>query len=422
MRVLLIEPGVYEGDALVRMKTRPTQLVSLTLPYLAALAPSDVDVQLAYEITEDLEHDYDLSSYDVIGITAQTSQVKRALELMQMLRGTGPKIIVGGPATVEDDHRLVRVLSRFADAVAVGDAELTWPEILSDAQTGQLRKTYQASTPSPIGGRPMPRFELMNFAHIDSPHVLPVITSAGCPRRCSFCSEFLYGEWLLRPIEDVVAEIFRCRDEFGISRVCFRDDNFLAHPDRSKELLSRLIGQGFEWACQTDLSLARHPDLLEVALASGMRIASFGIESVRQANREWTEKTFFRMADAEDLLLRLHAEGVETQANIIFGFDNDDPEIFEETLQFLTRTKVSRFFPSILYPIPGTRLHQQLRSENRLLSDSAPGVGDPLLVWFEPKNMTRAQLVDGYLWTKRRFDELPDGDRGYWLGRDVMVI
>jgi len=422
VRVLMVEPSVYEGDSLVRMQTRPTQLVSLTLPYLAALTPPDVDITIAYEINESIEQVYDLASYDVIAITAQTIHVKRTLELLRELQGLGPKLVVGGPVTVEDDHRMVRVLSRFADTVAIGDGELTWPQILQDIRNGRLQKTYESPSPPPINKLPLPRFDLVDFTQIDAPHVLPSLTARGCPRRCTFCSEFLYGKWRLRPVDDVATELLRYRDHFGIPRVCFRDDDFLVHPRRSKELLSRLVGEGIEWACQTDFNLARHPDLVEVALESGLRTVSFGIESVRESNRDWTEKTFFTIPEAVDLLLRLHEAGVETQVNVIFGFDHDDPEIFPETFDLLLRTKVSRFFASILYPIPGTPLYEMLRSEGRLLADHAPGINDPLLVWFQPKNLTREQLVEGYLDIQRRFEALPDDDRSYWLGRDVIVI
>ncbi|MEE4596113.1 radical SAM protein [Streptomyces sp. DSM 41524] len=422
MRVLMVEPTVYQEGALDKRPTRPTQLVSLTLPYLAALASDDVEIQIAYEMNEDLDDAYDLASYDVIALTVQTIHLKRGLELLRAWRGLGPTLVVGGPATVEDDERLVPVLGRFADAVAVGDGEETWPRILDDVRSGSLKSVYRPERPTPMANAPLPRFELVNFDHIDAPHVLPSITARGCPRRCTFCSEFLYSKWLLRPVDDVIDELLQYRDRFGIPRVCFRDDDFLVHPKRSRELLSRLAGEGIEWACQTDFNLARHPDLLEVALESGMRVASFGMESVREDNRKWTEKTFFTIPEAEDLLVRLHEAGVETQVNVIFGFDYDDPDVFEETFALLERTHVSRFFPSILYPIPGTPLYEQLRAEDRLLNDHAPGIDDPLLVWFKPKHLTPDQLVEGYLDLEQQFAQLPTDDKNYWLGRDIVVI
>jgi radical SAM superfamily enzyme YgiQ (UPF0313 family) len=422
MRVLLVEPTQYRDGEPIKESMRPTQLISLTLPYLAAWTPADVEVDIAYDVAEDIEEEYDLKAYDVVAFTVQTVHLRRVLHLLSRLRAQEVKTVVGGPATIEDGHNLVRVLSRFADAVVIGEGELTWPRVLHDLAHGSLKQVYQTDEMAPIQSLPLPRFELFKFEHIEQPYILPSLTARGCPRRCTFCSEFIYGKWRLRPVDDVVTEVLQYRDRFQVPRVVFRDDDFLVHPKRSIELLSRLIGEGIEWGCQTDLNLARHRDLINVALASGMRTVSFGLESVREENRIWTEKSFFTMPEAEDLLLELHRAGVETQVNIIFGFDFDDPDIFDETLEFLERTGVSRFFPSILYPIPGTPLFEDFRAEGRLLADRPPGIDDPLAVWFKPKRMSAQQLVEGYLYTQRKFEEMDDSHKAYWLSRERVVI
>lgn len=153
-----------------------------------------------------------------------------------------------------------------------------------------------------------------------------------------------------------------------------------------------------------------------------MRVASFGVESVREKNREFTEKTFFTIPEAEELLLRLHEAGVETQVNVIFGFDWDDPDVFEETYEFALRTKVSRLFLSVLYPIPGTPLYEHLAREGRLLEKRPQGIDDPLAVTFTPKLLTPDQLVEGYLDVERRFAETDLTGRNYWLGKDLVVV
>ncbi len=67
-------------------------------------------------------------------------------------------------------------------------------------------------------------------------------------------------------------------------------------------------------------------------------------------------------------------------------------------------------------------MYEQLKAEDRLLADHPPGISDPLLVWFQPKNLTPEQLVEGYLDVQRQFEVLPDNNRNYWLGRDVIVM
>ncbi|MPY58636.1 B12-binding domain-containing radical SAM protein [Streptomyces spongiae] len=422
MRILLVEPAIYTPAGLDKREMRPTQLISLTLPYLAAMVPPEWEVDLVYEVCEDLERDYDLAAYDVVGITTQTIQLKRTLELARTIRGLGPRVVVGGPATVEDDHSLVPVISRFSDSVVVGEADVLWQRLLADLARGELKKIYQSHEPVPMSDHPLPRFDLVDFSKIEAPHVLPSFTARGCPRRCTFCSEFLYSKWRYRPVNDVYEELIAYRDRFHIPRVVFRDDDFLVFPKRSNQLLGRLAGEGIEWGCQTDFNLARHPDVVQSALDGGMRVVSFGVESVREKNREFTEKTFFTIPEAEDLLLRLHEAGVETQVNVIFGFDWDDPDVFDETYEFAMRTKVSRLFLSVLYPIPGTPLYEHLGREGRLLEKRPQGIDDPLAVTFTPKLMTADQLVEGYLDVERRFAEADLTNRNYWLGKDLVVI
>ncbi|MEV5887121.1 radical SAM protein [Streptomyces sp. NPDC052020] len=422
MRILLIEPAVYTPQGLDKRDKRPSQLISLTLPYLAAMVPPEWEVDLVYEVCEDLENDYDLASYDLVGVTCQTIQLKRALEITRMVRASGTRVVVGGPVTVEDGHGLVPVIRRFADSVVVGEADVLWRQLLEDLRRGHLKDVYQSNELVPMHGHPLPRFDLVDFSKIDPPYVLPSFTARGCPRRCTFCSEFLYSNWRYRPVDDVVHELLQYRDRFGIPRVVFRDDDFLVFPKRSRELLGRLRGEGIEWGCQTDFNLSRHPDVVQTAIEAGMRVVSFGVESVREKNRVFTEKTFFTIPEAEDLLLRLHEAGVETQVNVIFGFDWDDPDVFDETYEFAIRTKVSRLFLSILYPIPGTPLYEHLRAEGRLLEERPQGIDDPLAVTFKPKLLTADQLVEGYLDVERRFTEADPSHRTYWLGRDHVVV
>lgn len=425
MRILLIEPSFYTPhgltkDTLYKDSMRETRYLALTLPYLAALTPKGIDVEIAFEVCEDIENLYDLASYDLIGITSQTIHLKRTLELARHIKKLGRPTVVGGPVTIEDEHRLVPILTRFCTSVVIGDAEELWSNVINDFQKGSMKKVYQSSMLLPLVGLPVPRFELVNFDYIAQPHVLPAMTARGCPRACTFCSEFLYSPWRLRPVDEVVAELAAYKSKFGISRVAFRDDDFVVHPERSRELLRKMVPLELEWSCQTDLNLARHPDLVELAIQSGMRSVSFGLESVSEANRGAARKNFFSTAEAEELLQLLYERGVETQINIIFGFDADTPDIFDKTVDFLIRNHVSRFFPSILFPIPGTAVYKQLLQENRLLSTTPPGIEDPLYVGFIPGQLTSEQLVAGYQHAQERFARerrLPV----YWLGEEKHI-
>ena len=426
MRILLIEPSTYtksglKKDTVYRDAMRSTRTLGLTLPFLAALTPREHHVEIAFDVCEEIEEVYDLASYDLVGVTCQTVQMKRALELARVVRKTGVKTVVGGPATIEDGSRLVPVLGRFFDAVVIGEAEKLWEEVLQDATAGQLKDVYKHEDFVPLRDLPVPRFELIDFTKVAEPHVYPALTSRGCPRTCDFCSEFLYSPWRWRPIDEVVDELSAYKSRFGAQRIVFRDDDFLVYPKRSRDLLNKMSPLGLEWACQTDLNLARHTDVAEAAVRAGLKSVSFGLESVRADNREDVSKSFFSLEEARELLLMLHEAGVETQVNIIFGFDHDTPDIFDETVEFLLGCNVSSFFASVLFPIPGTKLYTRLKEEGRLVEERPPGIEDPTYVGFLPKQMTAEQLVNGFTRAQSRFyrERLPNSV--YWLGAENHI-
>ena len=425
MKILLIEPTLYtpsglRKDALYKDSMRASCFLALTLPYLAGLTPREIEVKLAYDVCEDIENDYDLASFDLIGITSQTIHLKRTLELARHIKKLGRPVVVGGPATIENGHQLVPILARFCAAVVIGEAEELWLQVIHDFEKGSLKKIYQSDKVLPFSGLPIPRFDLVNFDFIAKPHILPSLTTRGCPRACTFCSEFLYSPWRVRPVDEVITELAAYKAQFGISRVLFRDDNFLVHPGRSQELLRKMLPLDLEWGCQTDLNLARHPDLVELAVNAGMRFIALGLESIEEANREAVHKSFFTTTEADELLQLLHERGVETQVNIIFGFDADTPDIFDKTVNFLIRGHVSRFVPDILFPVPGTPVYQQLLEENRLINVRPPGVEEPLYVGYTPKQLTAEGLVSGCLHAQRRFEQ-EKSSPVFWLGEEKHI-
>jgi radical SAM superfamily enzyme YgiQ (UPF0313 family) len=423
MRVLLLEPTTHPPGSRIKEKA---SMLRLALPYLAAVIPPNFDVKIAYDLCEEIEENYDLASFDLVGVssTGHTGQMLRAIKLGKSLKELGVKSVIGGPVTVQNDHRFVSLLSRYFDSVLIGDAESTFISLIDDVRRGSLKKVYRGDNSAPLENIPPPRFDLVNFDLFTPPHVYPCITARGCPRKCDFCSEFLYSPWRFRPVDEIVTEQLRTlKSKYGARQIIFRDDDFLVHPRRSRELLKGILPLGLEWACQTDLNLARHSDIARLAVDAGLRSVCFGLESVLVPNLNSMGKKFFTLEETSGLLRMLNGCGVETQINIIFGQDYDTPDIFDKTVDFLLENKVSYFYANILFPQYGTTLYQKLRKEGRMLdaqviededfsylndgSATLPWVSlemeDPAFINFVPKHFTAEQLVSGTIRARNRF-------------------
>src|SRR3954467_6683407 len=78
---------------------------------------------------------------ELVGIGAMTRMIAKAYRMADALRAAGVKGVMGGPHVTEmADEALGRDGgSRHADAVALGEADETWPRIVEDAVRGTLK-------------------------------------------------------------------------------------------------------------------------------------------------------------------------------------------------------------------------------------------------------------------------------------------
>src|SRR5215203_6894153 len=137
MRIVLISPKgpLYRHRGGIFRKSLRYQPLTLTM--LAALAPRELNIewQLLDEGIADVPMDLVV---DLVGITVITGTAMRAYELARHFRERGIKVVMGGPhvTLIPDDAK------PHADAVVVGYAEDSWPQLLRDFAGGQLQARY----------------------------------------------------------------------------------------------------------------------------------------------------------------------------------------------------------------------------------------------------------------------------------------
>ena len=80
----------------------------------------------------------------LVGIGAMTRMIAKAYRIADAVRATGVPVVMGGPHVTElADEALGRDGGpRHADAVALGEADATWPVIVNDAARGELKEVY----------------------------------------------------------------------------------------------------------------------------------------------------------------------------------------------------------------------------------------------------------------------------------------
>lgn len=336
----------------------------------------------------------------LVGIGAMTRMIAKAYRIADAVRAAGVPVVMGGPHVTEvPDEALGRDGGpRHADAVALGEADETWPQIVADAACGQLKQIYapvdaegKERKPSlqPYPSIPWESIDLEQFNIIPkflAPllkrvgggwgtfRIIPVESGRGCPYGCEFCTVTgFFGDSIrFRSNDCVVAELLRLKarasKESGQVAVFFIDDNFAINIKRTKSLLRAIIAAGAEvfWTAQISANLLRDEELLDLIQASGGKWIFIGMESIDPANLATVNKNFNKPADYAGVLERLAQRNLLAITSFIFGLDNDTPGVADRTLARIREWPAGLPVFGQLTPFPSTPLYARLAAEGRL--------------------------------------------------------
>lgn len=405
MKILLISPasGHWRGISKKRLFNGKTFRFSmLSLLTVAELSPEDAEIRI---VDEQIENIPENETFDLVGITAMTAAAPRAYEIAARFRERGIPVVMGGfHATLNPAEALQHV-----DAVVVGCAAGAWQRVLADLGNGKLSRPGQKERPDACGPEeriyygdpeaPIPASLPRHLVDRDSyVTVNSTYATLGCTNACRFCSiaAFHKGQRHQRDIVDLVSEIGSFRERFFM----FVDDNLTQDRGYVVELLERLRPLGKKWVTQASIDVADDEELLTLMRDAGCIGLFIGIETFNERALGAQDKGFNVPDRYRAAVARIHRHGMYVEAGMIFGFDTDEPGVFRATLEMLDRIGIDAIQASILTPLPGTRLFEDMR--DRLLDTSWERY-DYRHVVFEPRRMSAHELQAGADWLIRKY-------------------
>jgi radical SAM superfamily enzyme YgiQ (UPF0313 family) len=394
---------------------------------------------------------------ELVGIGAMTRMIAKAYRMADAVRAAGVPVVMGGPHVTEmADEALGRNGGvRHADAVALGEADETWPRMVEDAARGALKDVYAPVDPFGKESKPsLKQYPVIPWDTIDLQQfnlvpkaatpwlkklgegwgtfrIIPVESGRGCPYGCEFCTVTgFFGDSIrFRTNESVVNELLllkaRAKKELGQIAVFFIDDNFAINVKRTKSLLRDIIAAGAQlnWVAQISANLLRDEELVDLIAASGGKWVFIGMESIDPTNLKDVNKGFNKPGEYAAVLERLALRNVYAITSFIFGMDNDTVGVAERTLEQVRTWPPGLPIFGLLTPLPATPLYKRLEASGRLTRPKHWQEFIPFAMAHTPLRMTidEAHAEVNYAWSEaysaealgKAVDALDDQPLGY---------
>ncbi|GAK55235.1 radical SAM domain protein [Candidatus Vecturithrix granuli] len=349
----------------------------------------------------------------VVGITVHLTFAKRAHALAEWYRARGAIVILGGLHVQSCPDEAVR----HADAIAIGNGVILWPQILRDIDRNCLQKVYRAGYENSFDAEPFPMRDLLprrSFLTTTS-----LIATRGCKNRCTFCylaTSKIRMPYRCRRVRQVALEFVMDDQPYAV----FTDNNLGSDPEYLRQLCQALRPLEKIWSAAVSLDVTDDPSLVREMALAGCTGVFVGFETLSNENLHETNKKntpapkeYSRRVDI------FHQNGIQVNGSFVFGFDHDTPEVFEQTADWIERNRLECATFHILTPYPGTPLFRQFEQEGRLLHKNWE-LYDTAHVVFRPKLMSAETLEEGYGWCYQRLFS----HRSIWRRRpqDVKAI
>lgn len=387
MYIKLIQPKMKKRPMDTDIKTHMSPPLGLLT--VVNMLRGEHTVVLENENIEPIHYD----KPDLVGISITVDVLPRAIEIAKRFREQGCTVVAGG---IHITTAADTIPENCFDVLCVGAAEGTWPDIIKDYQNGTLKPIYHCN--KKLTGRDLvpPAYDFIDKKKYLYCNVIH--TSRGCPFRCDFCyNSGADQQFVNREIADVIQEI----KAIGTKHIMIIDDNFIGNKPWTYAFLEELKPLKIKWNAAVSINVASDEKLLDLMKESGCQGLFIGFESINPDSIADVHKVQNQRDSYEYAVHQIHKRGIMINASFVFGLDGDTKETFQRTLDWIVKNKIETVTSHILTPYPGTALYRKLKAENRIDEEDL-SLYNTAHVVFQPQNMTKQELQEGYLWIYRK--------------------
>lgn len=328
---------------------------------------------------------------DIVGITAVTPTFPEAVRIAKIIKeGTAAKTALGGVHASCLPEQIILRYPEF-DFVVAGEGEYAMLELCNELKKDRpnfygISGLYFRKNAAPVKNKPrdyitdldaipMPARDLVNLnkyrlpLHIDKgKRSASMITSRGCPAKCTFCSSKVTMGNIFRPHSSdyVIREIESLISRYNVRHIQFVDDTFTVSQQRAKEICEEIIRRNikFDWHCFARIETVSE-DLLFLMKEAGCTSILFGIESGDEAVLK-TIKKGISLEKAKEVHDTCRKIGIKVLSSFIIGHPTETFPTANKTINFALYLKPTFALFYRLVPYPGSEVYEKYSSENRL--------------------------------------------------------
>ncbi len=381
---------------------------SLGMASLAAVTPPQVEVAF---------HDDRLKPFslaleaDLYALSFFTPAATRAMQIGDMLRAAGKKVVAGGIFPSMMPH----VAKEHFDSIVVGEGEAVWPRLLADAARGELKPRYDADPDYDLANLPPPKIDMYVDAEDPALHPddYPLQTSRGCPLSCDACvlPGVMRNKLRLIPEQTMLTALADLARR-GKRAALTEDTSFFFFSGARRHFRSFLEGlkrdprpRGEKVSyigISMPMILSLDPKLLREISEAGVNrfYLVCGFDPITRKAFGTGDPDSMRKAVAS--IERCHEFDIEPYTSLLVGNDTDDEGVFDRMLEFGRKAGVDKTEFAIFTPYPGTPAWHQMQEQGRIIDTTWSHYNDANVV-FRPKQMTPDRLLQGYLDLWREF-------------------
>jgi radical SAM superfamily enzyme YgiQ (UPF0313 family) len=355
---------------------------------------------------------------DIVGISATSPVAVGSGNVAALIKQMAPEVVtmIGGPHVTAVPRETMEKLKGF-DIGVLGEGELTSIELLKAIEMGTPLDTVKGLvfrkngelviTPErpflpDLDWLPFPAWDLLpsltspykvSISSMTSGNSTAIITSRGCPGKCTFCDTRVFGQKSRAHSAGYVLDMMEyLMTHHDITDFAIYDDNFTTFRSRLKEICSAIIERGYKitWSCNARVNMV-NAETLKLMRQAGCWQVEYGIETgsptiLKKMNKMVNHDQIRQAVDWAK------AAGMLVKGNFIFGYIGETRDTLNETLQFLKTIKIDYFQQTFLTPYPGSAVHALVKEYGTANLDWTKLNNNNIN--FIPNGLSESELID----------------------------